>query len=75
METIRNKFGEIQTKWQSHKHPDNPDFMQIVNYMHIERADGRKTLYWSLANSSPNDKHSIFGISIEDAKQKFTDAP
>jgi len=33
METITNKFGEQQTSWTSHKHPNNPEFMQVVKYL------------------------------------------
>ena len=74
METIKNRFGELQTNWTSHKHPNNPNFMQVVKYMHIERADGRNTLYWSLQNAAANDKHFIADITLEEAKSKFTDA-
>ena len=73
METITNRFGELQTKWTSHKHPDNPNFMQVVKYMHIQYKDGRNNLYWSLANASANDKHVIWGITLDEAKAKFTD--
>lgn len=73
METITNKFGEKQTNWTSHKHPNNANFMQIVKYMHIEYADGRNHLYWSLNNSSANDKHLIPNITLSEALNKFTD--
>lgn len=72
--TIKNRFGELQTNWQSHKHPDNPHFMQVVKYMHIQYPDGRNNLYWSLQNASANDKHIIPNITLSEAEQKFTDA-
>ncbi len=73
METIRNRFGELQTDWTSHKHPNNPTFMQVVRYMHIQYKDGRNNLYWSLVNSSANDKHCIANITLSEAQTKFTD--
>lgn len=73
MTTITNRFGEKQTSWSSHKHPENANFMQVVKYMHIESADGRKRLYWSLFNSSANDKHIIANITLTEALTKFVD--
>lgn len=75
METITNSFGEQQTNWQSHKHPNNPNFMQVVNYMHIQSPDGRNNLYWALAGASANDNHLISNITLADAVAKFVDAP
>ena len=72
METITNRFGQLQTDWTSHKHPDNPNFMQVVKYMHISYADGRNLLYWRLANSSANDSHMI-DITLAEAKSRFCD--
>ena len=74
METIKNKFGEQQTSWTSHKHPNNPEFMQVVKYMHIIKVDGRTCLYWRLFNAHANDNHIIPNISLEDALSKFADA-
>ncbi len=74
MKQFTNKLGEIQTNWTSHKHPNNPNFMQVVKYMHIQHPDGRNNLYWSLANASVNDRHYIFGITLEEAQTKFVDA-
>jgi hypothetical protein len=73
-DTITNKFGELQTTWTSHKHPHNINFMQVVKYMHIQYPDGRNNLYWSLVNSSANDKHMIANITLDEAKAKFLDA-
>lgn len=75
MKTITNRFGELQTNWQSHKHPDNPNFMQVVKYMHIQYPDGRNNLYWALQNASANDKHIIANITLAEAQARFTDAP
>lgn len=74
-ETIKNRFGELQTNWQSHKHPNNANFMQVVKYVHIQYPDGRNALYWNLQGASANDKHMINNITLFEAKEKFTDAP
>lgn len=74
MQTKTNRFGEIQTNWTSHKHPNNPNFMQLVKYMHIQYKDGRNNLYWTLVNASANDKHCIANITLSEAQTKFTDA-
>jgi len=72
--TTTNRFGELETTWTSHKHPDNPDFMQVVKYMHIQYPDGRNNLHWRLANSSANDNHMIANITLSEARAKFIDA-
>ena len=74
MTTITNRFGEAQTDWVSHKHPDNQNFMQLVRFMHIQHPDGRNNLYWRLFNSSANDKHMIANITLAEAQEKFVDA-
>jgi hypothetical protein len=73
MTTIINNLGEKITKWTSHKHPDNPNFMQVVRYMHVEFPDGRNNLYWRLDNSAPYDKHIIGNISLSKAKELYED--
>ena len=74
METITYRFGEIITHWQSHKHPDNPNFMQVVKYMHIQYPDGRNHLYWSLQGASANDKYIIANITLNKATELYSDA-
>lgn len=73
MNTVINRFGEIQTDWTSHKHPDNKNFMQLVKFMHIQYADGRNNLYWRLFNSSANDKHIIPNITVKESLEKYVD--
>jgi len=73
IETIKNRFGELVTKWSSHKHPDNHNFTQLVMYMHIQREDGKNLLHWRLQNSSANDKHLIADITLDEAKAKYAD--
>jgi len=65
-----NQWGEVVTKWRSNVHPDNSKFMQVVQYMHVQK-DEKNSLYWSIANSSANDKHVIRGIQLSDALHKF----
>lgn len=67
--------NEIITKWQSRKHPENPNFMQVVKYLHVQYPDGRNNLHWALANASANDKHLISNISLEKAQELYTDKP
>jgi hypothetical protein len=74
MQTIVNNFGEKQTKWSSHKHPSNSNYMQVVNYMHIQFTDGRNHLYWSLSNPSINDYHMISDIKLNEAIELYTDS-
>ena len=52
MTTHVNRFGETVTKWDSHKHPDNPDFMQVVHWTVWEKPDGRVTLGYSLDHTT-----------------------
>lgn len=73
MVTIKNKFGEKQTNWTSHCHPHNPNFTQVVKYMHIQFKDGRNHLYWRLFNSAPNSTHIIGNITLEEAKALYVD--
>lgn len=61
------------TNWISHKHPNNPNFMQVVKFMHIQTKEGKNTLYWALQGNSTNDTHIIADITLEDAKAKFMD--
>lgn len=75
MKTFINKFGEQQTNWESHKHPNIPNFMQVVKYMHIQNTEGKNSLYWSLRNSSANDKHLIPNITLSKAQLLYTDQP
>lgn len=65
---------EVCTRWASHKHPEDPNFMQVVRYLHVQYSDGRNHLYWSLFNASANDNHTITNISLSDAQSRYTDA-
>ena len=67
--------NEIITKWQSHKHPEDANFMQVVCYLHVQYADGRQHLYWNLKNSAANDKYIIPNISLSEAEAKYKDKP
>lgn len=73
MKTITNRFGELQTSWESHKHPESENFMQVVKYTHIEHKDGRNNLHWRLANAAVNDIHVISDIKLNDALNRYAD--
>ena len=44
MTTTINQFGEEVTRWTSNVHPDNANFMQVVNWTIWVKADGRTTV-------------------------------
>lgn len=67
--------NEVINSWSSHVHPDNPNFMQVVRYLHIQTVDGKNSLYWHLSNSAVNDKHFIKDIDLQTARDKYTDKP
>lgn len=73
VKTKTNLFGEVISTWDSHKHPDSPDFMQVVCYRHVQYPDGRNHLYWKLNQASANDKHVIYNITLDEAKGRFLD--
>lgn len=71
MEAYSNAYGETVTSWQSHKHPNNPDFMQIVYWTIWEKPDGRISIAFRLDTNGKS--HFIYGMTKEDAIKKFTD--
>ena len=64
METHTNQFGEIVTKWTNHKHPDNPNFMQLVNWIIWEKPDGRILVGYNLGANSKT--HFIYNKTKEE---------
>ena len=70
MNTTINQFGEEVTKWQSFKHPDNPNFMQVVNWFVWVRRDGYVTVGYNLGSNGKTK--FIYGISKEEAINKFS---
>lgn len=71
METTINKWGEEYTKWESHKHPDNPDFQQVVKWMVWVKPDGRVTVGYNLGANSKTK--FVYGITKEQAIEKYSD--
>jgi len=60
-ETYVNQAGEHVTKWESTKHPDNPNFMQTVYWIVWEKPDGRITICYHLGSGS---KHVfVYGLT------------
>lgn len=70
MTTQTNSFGELHTKWTSHKHPENPNFMQPV-YWNVWEKDGKTTICWHLGAGSKSN--FIYGMTKDEAIEKFTD--
>ncbi len=69
MKTYVNQFGEIVTKWESYKHPDNPNFQQIVNWVIWEKPDGKITIAYNLGTGSKIK--FVYGLTKEQAIQKY----
>lgn len=72
MTTQLNSFGELHTKWTSHKHPENENFMQLV-YWNVWEKNGKTTICWSLGSGSQTNY--IYGMSKDEAIVKYSDKP
>jgi len=70
MTTIINKFGEEVTKWQSHKHPDNPEYMQIVNWFVWVKPDGRVTVGYNLGSNGKTK--FVYGLTKAEAIERYS---
>lgn len=70
MESVKNRFGEIHTKWTSTKHPDNPNFMQTV-FWNVWEKEGKTTVCYNLGTLSKSK--FIYGLTKDEAIEKFTD--
>jgi len=70
MTTTINQFSEEVTKWQSHVHPDNPNFQQIVNWTVWVKPDGRTTVAYNLGSGSKSI--FVYGITKKEAIEKFS---
>lgn len=67
-----NAQGELHTKWTSHKHPENANFMQVV-YWSVWEKDGKTTILYHLGHGSKSNY--IYNMTKEEAIAKFTDEP
>jgi hypothetical protein len=70
MTTTINKFGEEVTKWQSNKHPDNPNFQQLVNWTIWVKPNGTVTVGYNLDYNAK--MKFIYGLTKEEAIKKYT---
>lgn len=70
MTTNINQFGELHTKWESHKHPDCSEFMQIV-FWNVWEKNGKTTVAYNLGTGCKSK--FIYGITKEEAILKYTD--
>lgn len=73
MTTTINRFGQEYTNWKSHKHPENPKFMQVVFWNVWVSKEGQTTIVWNLGNGSQSNY--IYNMTKEEAIAKFTDEP
>lgn len=71
METTTNKYGEIVTRWFSHQHPDNPNYMQGVFWTVWEKPDGRTLVGFNLGAGGKT--YFIYNIDKETAIKLYTD--
>ena len=69
MTTRKNSFNETVTTWESHIHPDNSDFGQVVFWTVWEKADGRVSISYNLGSGSKSK--FIFGMSKDEAIARF----
>lgn len=71
MTQTTNRFGELHTKWTSHKHPDNPNFMQLV-YWNVFEKEGKTTVCWHLGDAKRSN--FIYGLTKDEVVCRFTDS-
>ena len=69
MKIYQNQFGEIVTRWKSYIHPDNPNFMQKVNYTVYEKPDGRILVCYDLGYLSKT--YYLYNMTKNEAIEKF----
>ena len=70
METFTNRFGEKVTKWTSQKHPDNPNFMQMVRWTIWEKPDGRVTIGYNLGANGKT--YFLYNLTANEAIEKYS---
>ena len=70
MKTTINAFGEEVTKWESRKHPDNPNFQQVVNWTVWVKPDGKVLVGFNIGANSKTK--FIYNISKEDAIRLYS---
>lgn len=71
MKTSVNRFGEEYTTWTSHKHPENPTFMQIVHW-HVWVKGDKTTVIYTLGSGSKSNY--VHGLTKDEAIAKFSDS-
>jgi len=65
MTTTINQFGEEVTKWTSHKHPFNSNYMQLVNWKVYVKPDGRVTVTYDLGANGKT--FFLYGLTKQQA--------
>jgi len=66
-------FDETQIQWISHKHPDNPNFMQVVKWVVREKSDGRVIVQYSLGAGGKWEY--VYNVTKAEALERFVDEP
>ena len=69
MTTVKNQFGEVVTKWESTKHPDNSNFQQLVFWTVWEKPDGRVLVGYNLGSGSKTK--FMYNITKAEAIEKY----
>ena len=69
MTTTINNFGEKVTKWESTKHPTNPNFMQRVYWTIWEKPDGRISVGYKLDGNGKT--WFLYNLSKDEAIQRY----
>jgi len=70
MKTTINIFGEEVTKWQSNKHPTNPNFQQLVNWTVWVKPDGGVTVGYNLDFNGKT--YFVYGLTKQQAIEKYS---
>lgn len=71
MTTTINAYGEKVTKWKSYKHPDNPNFMQVVNWYVWEKPDNKVLVGYNLGAGGKT--HFLYNLTVQEAILMYTD--
>lgn len=69
-----DQFGETAYRWENHKHPDNPNFQQVVFWRAWQKPDGRYSIGYRLTCLGDRGKIKFIEYGngdVEAAIQKY----
>jgi len=69
MKTTVNQYGEKVTKWVNHCHPNNSNYMQLVNWTIWVKPNGHVLVGFNLGSGSKT--YFIYNLSEEEAINKY----